>query len=337
MAIESGIGVYASFAPEGTYGTYTETNQIFIPIISESMTQAVERIDRSAEATGKNRWMRKPVQGRFMPVEGSIKFFFYLDDIAGYILRAMLGAATNATLSGTAYSHYWYPVNSQNNSLSIEIRRGANSTPWRFAGCKIKTTKWELDNQGILTCVIGLIAQQYSQGNTDSVTGLGTTIAPRFFESTLTDDGGSAQAVKKWSFEVDMGLNTSAENLFKWGQQYIIEPTPTEQMKITGSVEFLFDSTSDHARYTAYRALTEYDRLVTMTTTQAIPGGSGGEVYLFKIETPVIIMDEYTPPQYGGPGVMLESHTFGCYEGTTNNGNSAPFEITVQNGTASYS
>lgn len=337
MVLESHIGVYCSISDESVYGTYTETSQIFVPLLSESLVQNVSRIMRDQEMTGSNRWSRKPVQNQILPVEGQIKFNWYLDDIAGYFLRAMFGAATSSNLSGSAYKHVWYPGATQSRSLSIGIRRGGNSTEWRFAGCKIKKVSWQLNNDdNMMICTVDIIGQQYSTGDTDAVSGLGTTIAPRFFEASLTDDAGSAQAIVNWSYEIDFALNTDLSKLFKWGQQYIIEPTPAGVMVLRGNVTKNFDSSDDHAIYTAYRALTEYDRLCTFVTTQSIPSG-GGNVYRMNVDNPKAIINEYTPPQYAGPGIMQHSQVYDSYEGTTDNSNTAPVEFVLQNATSAYS
>ena len=336
MVLESHIGVYMSIAPEITYGTYTETNQIFIPLLSENLVQNVSRIMRDQEMTGSNRWPRTPKQNQILPVEGQIKFNWYLDDIAGYWLRAMFGDAVSSNLSGNAYKHVWFPGAAQSDSLSIGIRRGGNSTEWRFAGCKVKKVTWVLNNDdNMMVCTVDLIGQNYTTGDIDPVTGLGTTVGPRFFEATLTDDGGSAQAIVSWQYEIDFALNTDLSKLFKWGQQYIIEPTPMGVMTLRGTVTKNFDSADDHTPYAAYRALTEYDRLCTFITTQVISGG-GGNVYRMNIDNPKAIINEYTPPQYQGPGIMQNTQVYDSYEGTSDNSNTTPVEFVLQNATSSY-
>ena len=336
MVLESHIGVYMSIAPETVYGTFTETSQIFVPLLSETLTQDVERLIRDQEMTGSNRWERKPFQGRIKPARGVVRGYFYLDDLAGYWLRACFGAAASSTISGSAYKHVWYPGATQNNSLSIGVRRGGNSTEWRFAGCKIVSFKWILANQDMMIYEADIIAQQYTTGDTDSVTGLGTLIPPRFWEATLTDNAGSAQAIVSWDFSIDFGLNIDESKLFKWGGQTIIEPTAGGGvLKPRGNVTVNFDSSDDHAIYAAYRALTEYDRLCTFITTQTIPSG-GGNFYRLNIDCPVAIINEYTPPNYNGIGIRQHSHVYDAYEGTSDNSNTTPVEIVLHNATASY-
>ena len=337
MVFESHIGVYMSIAPETTYGTYTETSQLFIPIMSETLTAPIQHITREAEATGDNRWRRKPVKGQIGPHTGTITGHFYLDDIAGYILRAAFGAATSATLSGSAFTHYWFPGPTQNNSLSIEIRRGGNSTPWRFAGGKITALRFSLDNAGVLIYEMDLIFQTRSDGDVDTVSGIGTTIAPRFFESSTTDDGGSAINLLSWNLAIDFGLNVDPGTLFKHGSQTIIEPTPVNEMAVSGSVTRLFDSADGFTDYNRFAALTELERLITLTTTQAIPSGGSSEVFLVKFDIPLLIIESDPQPQYGGQGPIQISYDWRAYGGTSDNSNTdVPIEITVQNGTASY-
>ena len=325
-----------SIAPESTYGTFTETSQVFYPIISETLWQDVEQYSRKAEMTGNNRWGRKPVQGRIMPVRGTIKFYAYLDDIMGYMLRAALGDAVSSNLSGTAYKHVWYPGATQSDSLSIGVRRGGNTTEFRYAGCKVVSLKFNLNSGDLMTCEADIVGQLYTTGDTDAVSGLGTTIPPRFFEATIIDDAGSAMANIDWELTMDMGLNLDEASLFKFNQQHIIEPTAGGAlMSVTGQISKNWTSDDDHADYTALRALTEKARVSNFITTQTISGG-GGNVYRMNIETPKIIYSGMSGITPTASGVKKASIPFEAFEGTSANSNTTLIEFVLQNTATAY-
>lgn len=334
MGIESHIGAYAFIAKESTYGTYTETGAVFVPLLSETLTSNAMRITREGEATGSGRWQRKPVIGRKF-YRGSLTFNLYLDDIAGNILRACFGAATSSTLSGSSYKHIFPMSSTLTQSLCIEIRRGSSSTAsYDFSGCMIEGFHFKCDNKGFLIMTIDVVAKTYAVGTSTSVSGIGTTIPPRFYEATLTDDAGSSQAIIDWSFDVTNGLNPD-DTKFAWGSQSIIQPVCSEVVEIKGHIKKNWTSTIDDDDLAAYEALTEYDRLISFTTTQAIPSG-GGNVYKLTVETPKIMINSDPSARYTAPGVRQYEYDYDAYEGTSDNSNTTPLEIVLQNGTSAY-
>lgn len=142
MALVSGQSSQIGFARETTPGTPV-TAATFLPLVSESLTEAHERLESAGIIAGRRVLDSDQWNGGPVTIEGDVQLELSQQNM-GLLLKSALGA-NSTTGGGNPYTHTITPGDLSDDSLTIQVGRpgvGGTVHPFTFRGCAI--TSWEL-------------------------------------------------------------------------------------------------------------------------------------------------------------------------------------------------
>ena len=134
MALKSGLAAQVGLKTESTWGTAVTVDR-FTPLISESMTEKIERLESSGIAPGarvlrSGQWATGNVE-----VAGDLGFELYQQGM-GLWFRHMFGAVS--TSGAGPYTHTFTPGDMSDDHFTLQIGKpdvGGTVQPFTYAGC----------------------------------------------------------------------------------------------------------------------------------------------------------------------------------------------------------
>lgn len=309
----SGISAQLGFAEETTWGTVVTPDR-FLPLVSESLSNEIERLESEAIVAGRLTLDADGWAPGGKSASGDLNLELYNAGI-GLLLEHALGAVE--TTGTDPYTHEFTPALLFGKGLTVQIGRpGVAGTvhPFTYSGCKVAS--WELTAEvgSFARLTLSLVGKE----ETTATEALAEVSYPaglkpfRFTHGTLSL-GGSAFKVKGATISGENALDTDRRFL---GTDVIDEPIDNGLRTYGGNLTAEFTD------------LTAYNRFVNGTTAALELAFTNGT------ETLTVAMGavrfDGTTPQVGGREVLELPLPFKSVAAS----DAAALTITVVNGDA---
>lgn len=239
MALKSGLAAQVGLKTETTWGTAVAVDR-FTPLISESMTEKIERLESAGIAPGarvlrSGQWATGNVE-----VSGDLGFELYQQGM-GLWFRHMFGAVS--TSGAGPYTHTFTPGDMSDDHFTLQIGKpdvAGTVQPFTFSGCKV--TEWELAAKAgeLVTLGVSVVGKDLATGTSLATAsyGAGSGLPFSFAHASVTV-GGSAAYVKEITLKGSNGLAVDRRGI---GSAYIKEPLEAELRAYEGEMVCEFES-----------------------------------------------------------------------------------------------
>lgn len=239
MALKSGLAAQVGLKTETTWGTAVAVDR-FTPLISESMTEKIERLESAGIAPGarvlrSGQWATGNVE-----VSGDLGFELYQQGM-GLWFRHMFGAVS--TSGAGPYTHTFTPGDMSDDHFTLQIGKpdvAGTVQPFTFSGCKV--TEWELAAKAgeLVTLGVSVVGKDLATGTSLATAsyGIGSGLPFSFAHASVTV-GGSAAYVKEITLKGSNGLAVDRRGI---GSAYIKEPLEAELRAYEGEMVCEFES-----------------------------------------------------------------------------------------------
>ena len=239
MALKSGLAAQVGLKTETTWGTAVAVDR-FTPLISESMTEKIERLESAGIAPGarvlrSGQWAAGNVE-----VSGDLGFELYQQGM-GLWFRHMFGAVS--TSGAGPYTHTFTPGDMSDDHFTLQIGKPdvtGTVQPFTFSGCKV--TEWELAAKAgeLVTLGVSVVGKDLVTGTSLATASYGTGSGlPFSFAHASVTVGGSAAYVKEITLKGSNGLAVDRRGI---GSAYIKEPLEAELRAYEGEMVCEFES-----------------------------------------------------------------------------------------------
>ena len=239
MALKSGLAAQVGLKTESTWGTAVAVDR-FTPLISESMTEKIERLESAGIAPGarvlrSGQWATGNVE-----VSGDLGFELYQQGM-GLWFRHMFGAVS--TSGAGPYTHTFTPGDMSDDHFTLQIGKpdvAGTVQPFTFSGCKV--TEWELAAKAgeLVTLGVSVVGKDLATGTSLATASYGTGSGlPFSFAHASVTVGGSAAYVKEITLKGSNGLAVDRRGI---GSAYIKEPLEAELRAYEGEMVCEFES-----------------------------------------------------------------------------------------------
>ena len=239
MALKSGLAAQVGLKTETTWGTAVTVDR-FTPLISESMTEKIERLESAGIAPGarvlrSGQWATGNVE-----VSGDLGFELYQQGM-GLWFRHMFGAVS--TSGAGPYTHTFTPGDMSDDHFTLQIGKpdvAGTVQPFTFSGCKV--TEWELAAKAgeLVTLGVSVVGKDLATGTSLATASYGTGSGlPFSFAHASVTVGGSAAYVKEITLKGSNGLAVDRRGI---GSAYIKEPLEAELRAYEGEMVCEFES-----------------------------------------------------------------------------------------------
>lgn len=295
MGLKSGMAAQLGVKAETTWGTF-EAPTRFYPLISESLTEEIDRIESEGIVTGVRTLRSAQWAAGNVDVGGDIKTELFQQG-TGALLKAGFGAVS--TTGAGPYSHTFTPGDLTDDHLSVQVGKpdvAGTVQPFSFAGMKV--TEWELsvDSGGLVMLSTSVVGKSLVTSESLATASFGAGSATPFtFKHASATVAGAAANVKKLSLKGSNGLDTDRRFI---GSEYRAEPLEAELREYSGTLDLEFESLTQMNRY---RNATEVALVVTITA------GASASLTI----TTNVRFDGATP-EVDGRGVVQLSAPFKC-------------------------
>lgn len=239
MALKSGLAAQVGLKTETTWGTAVAVDR-FTPLISESMTEKIERLESAGIAPGarvlrSGQWATGNVE-----VSGDLGFELYQQGM-GLWFRHMFGAVS--TSGAGPYTHTFTPGDMSDDHFTLQIGKpdvAGTVQPFTYAGCKV--TEWELAAKAgeLVTLGVSVVGRDLATATSLATAsyGAGSGLPFSFAHASVTV-GGSAAYVKEITLKGSNGLAVDRRGI---GSAYIKEPLEAELRAYEGEMVCEFES-----------------------------------------------------------------------------------------------
>lgn len=247
MAAPSGIAAQLGFKEETVWGTAVTVDR-FVPLVSESLTNEIERLESEAIIAGARLLRSQQWSAGGIAVAGDVELELY-DRSVGMLFKHMFGSVVTA--GAGPYTHTCTPGSMTGLGLTVQVGRpdvGGTVRPFTFAGCKVASWSLECSAGEIAKHTLSLVGKSETTGTALATASYASGIKPMTFVGGAVSLGGSSVNCKGFTLEGDNGLAT--ERMFL-GSQYVAEPLEENLREYSGTVELEFESLTQYAHYTA--------------------------------------------------------------------------------------
>lgn len=294
MAAPSAIASQLGFKQESTFGTPV-TVDTFIPLVSESITQEIERLESAGMIAGRRLIDTDQWKAGNKTISGDLQFELYEQSI-GTLLKHCLGA-TSTSGSGP-YTHVLTPDTLTGLGLTVQVGRpdtAGTVRPFTYAGCKV--VSWELAIEAGQIATMGVTVE----GTVAEATGTALASASYAAQATrpftaievsVGSIGGTTTNIKKFSLSGDNSMDVDRRFI---GSALPSQPLEGERRNYEGEVSLEFSSLTDYNRFVNG---TEADILVTLS--------NGVESIAINAHARF----DGTTPTVGGPGLLMLDQPF---------------------------
>jgi len=311
--MSSGLRAQLGLVAETTYGTAVTVNR-FYPLVDESLTQDIDRLDSKGIIAGARVIRSEQWTPGRSTVEGDIGLELYQQQTA-LLFEHMLGTITSSSAGGVA-THTASPGSLTGKSLTVQIGKPdvANTVqPFTYAGVKISS--WELAAEvgEIVTLGLSCVAQTETTGITLATASFGSNAArPYVYSQGVVAISGSGVCVRGLTVQGENNLDTDRECL---GQTFINEPLEKDLRAYTGTAKLEFNG------------LTQYQRFV---------GGLEAPIVLTLLASATAVMTLTMNARFDGvsptvpdKGLLVMDVPFKCVASTTQD--SSAISMTIKN------
>lgn len=245
MALASGLAGQIGFKTEVTPGTAVTVDK-FVPLVSESITNEMERLESDAIIAGRRVLDSGQWNGGNITVGGDIGFELYNLGLET-LLHHCFGVVT--TTGSGPYTHTFTPGDMVNNSFTVQVGRpGTKGTvhPFTYAGCHVAS--WELACAAGEIATLGLTIAAMSETNAPALAAasMPAGIKPVKFNHASITVAGTSTSVKSVNLKGDNGLDTDRRSL---GSQLIRQPLEADLRTYDGTLEMEFEDLAMYQRY----------------------------------------------------------------------------------------
>jgi len=245
MALGSGLAAQFGFVSETTYGTPVTVTK-FLPLVSESIVEAIPRIESAGIVAGKRVIHSDQWQAGIPVISGDVGLEL-MQQGAGTLFRHMFGSVTSSTTGGVS-THTFTPGDLSGQSLTMQVGRPQVNgvvTPFTYAG--VKVASWELGIVPNENVTLGLsVVGKTSTTATALASATYVSASPYRSTNTSLAISGSAVCVRSLTINGNNGLDTERMCV---GQASIDEPLEALHRVYGGTATIEFSSTAQYQRF----------------------------------------------------------------------------------------
>ena len=245
----SGMQAQLGMAAETTYGTAVTVTRFF-PLVSENVTQDIERMESAGIIAGarflrSNQW----APGRVM-VTGDVQLELLQQNTA-LLFEHMLGSITSSWNAGTDVgTHTVTPGSLTGLGLTVQIGRPATEDsviPFTYKGVKIASWEVALTEGEIATLGLTLIGQtETTETALASASFITDAAKPYHFLHGTMSISSSSVCVRAITLSGDNMLSDARRCI---GQAFIDEPLEMALREYTGSMTVEFTNTTQYSYF----------------------------------------------------------------------------------------
>lgn len=300
MALKSGLAAQLGIKAETTFGTFVAPTR-FHPLISESISEEIERIESEGIVAGRRILASAQWAPGNVTVAGDIQTELFQQGM-GALLKQCFGAVS--TSGSDPYTHTLTPGDLDDDSLSLQVGiPDVAGTVQPFSVAGVKVTDWELsvDAGGLVMLSTSIVGQSLVTSEALATASFGSGgVTPFTFKHASATVAGGAANVKKLTLSGSNGLDTDRRFI---GSATISQPLEAELREYTGVVDLEFES------------LTHMNRFRNGTEVALVATISAGASASLTITTNVRF--DGATPEVDGKGVVQLSTPFKCVAPTT--------------------
>lgn len=300
MALKSGMAAQLGVKAETTWGTFVAPTR-FYPLISESLTEEIDRIESEGIIAGQRVLRSEQWAAGNVDVGGDIQTELYQQGM-GALLKACFGAV--ATTGAGPYTHTFTPGDLTDDHLSVQVGKpdtAGTVQPFSYYGMKM--TDWELSIEagGLVMLTTSLVGKQLATSDSLATASYGTGAATPFtFKHATASVAGGAANVKKLTIKGSNGLDTDRRFI---GSEYRAEPLEADLREYGGTVDLEFES------------LTQCNRFRNANEVALVSTISAGASA--SLTTTMNVRFDGSTPEVDGRGIVQLSAPFKCIGTTT--------------------
>lgn len=295
MALKSGLAAQLGVKAETTWGTFVAPTR-FYPLISESLTEEIDRLESEGIVTGLRVLNTAQWAAGNVDVGGDIETELYQQGM-GALLKACFGAVS--TSGAGPYTHTFTPGDLTDDHLSVQVGKpdvAGTVQPFSFVGMKV--TDWELAMEagGLVTLSTSLVGKSLATSESLATASFGTGAATPFtFKHASATIAGGAANVKKLTIKGSNGLDTDRRFI---GSEYLAEPLEAELREYSGTVDLEFEN------------LTQYNRFRNANEVALVSTISAGASA--SLTTTMNVRFDGSTPEVDGRGIVQLSAPYKC-------------------------
>ena len=245
--MSTGITAQLGVASETTYGQAVTVTR-FYPLVSESVTQEIERLESEGIITGarvlrSNQWGAGRVS-----VSGDLQLEL-LQQNAAVLFENMLGSITHSFAAGVG-THTATPGTLTGKSMTVQIGRpGTAGTTHPFTYAGVKVASWELavvEGQ-IATLGLSILGQTETDQIALASASFGTDAAKPFtYMHGAVTISSSTVCVRELTVSGNNQLSTDRRCI---GQSYVDQPLEMALREYTGTAVLEFTNLTQYERF----------------------------------------------------------------------------------------
>lgn len=239
MALKSGLAAQIGIKTESTWGTAVTVDR-FNPLVSESMTEKIERLESSGIVPGARVLRSAQWAVGNIEVSGDVGMELYQQGM-GLWFRHMFGAVS--TTGAGPYVHTFTPGDMADDHFTMQIGKpdvGGTVRPFTYAGCKV--TEWELAAKAgeLVTLGVSVVGRDLTTATSLATASFGTGSGTPFtFAHASVTIAGTAAFVKEVTLKGSNGLAVDRRGV---GSAYLKEPLEAELREYSGDLVMEFES-----------------------------------------------------------------------------------------------
>lgn len=302
MALKSGLNAQLGFVAETTWGTPVTVTK-FVPLVSESITKDVARLESSGILAGRRVLSTNQFTGGDVTVSGDINLELSLQGVAG-LWKWALGTCTTTSTGGVApFIHTLTPGDLTDDHLTMQVGRpdtGGTVDAFTYSG--MKCASWELAAKAgeLLTASFTAVGKDEAT-NTNLVAASFTNGVDQSFTyiNGSVTIGGASVNVKEFTLKGDNGLRDDRRFL---GAATISEPLEASLREYGADLTMEFES------------LAQYNRFLAGTTHAMVATFTASSSASFTVTTNVRF--DGSTPNVDGTDILEFSLPVKCVAGT---------------------
>lgn len=247
MAIPSGMAAQLGVVAETTYGQLVTVSR-FYPLVDESLTQEIERLESAGIIAGARVLRSEQWSPGRRDITGDVGLELYQQHSA-LLFSHMLGSITSSATGGIA-THTVTPGDLTGKSLTVQIGRpdtGGTVRPFTYGGVKVQSWEVAVATGEIVTLGLTLLGQSETTGVALAAASYGTDAArPYHYVDGAVSVSGSDICVRELNITGENNLSDERECI---GQDVIDEPLEMDLRVYSGTATLEFTNTAMYNRF----------------------------------------------------------------------------------------
>lgn len=246
MAIKSGLAAQAGLKVETTYGTAVTVDRFF-PLVSESMTEEIARLESQAILAGRRILDSEQSAAGNVNIAGDLGFELFQQN-TGVLWQVCLGAVS--TTGAGPYTHDVTPGDLSDDFFTLQIGKpdmAGTVQPFTFASCMV--SEWELAAKAgeIPTFGMSVVGKNLATGTALASASYGDGDAVPFtFSHATVEFATTATPVKEFTLKGNNGLDTERYFL---GDDERSQPIEADHRTYDGEAMLEFSGLTQYNRF----------------------------------------------------------------------------------------